>query len=363
MASITQRGKRFTVRVRRDGFPSITKTFTKRADGAAWGRQVEADIESGRWTPEAEQVPTLRKVISTYRVAVAAKMKGAATYTYRFDEFERLPFASKAVNEVTPFDLSAWRDEQLSQHKPATVVRKLAMLSAVFNWAAKERGWLQKNPVSLVAKPRVSDQRSRVLSDDEHRYLTAAAATSKATWLPAALTVLMASAMRRGELFGLRRRDVDFGAAVAHLADTKNGSARDVPLCPATLQALQRLADAAPARPDSLLLPVGEAGSVSTRFTVTIRRARASYESDCAAASVDADPGFLADVRLHDLRHQAVTMWASTGGLSLPELMAVSGHKTPRMLMRYTHLSASKIAGKLAQLSAPAAAQLQGVGA
>jgi len=39
--------------------------------------------------------------------------------------------------------------------------------------------------------------------------------------------------------------------------------------------------------------------------------------------------------------------------------MAVSGHKTPRMLTRYVSLSASKLAGKLATLSATAAVQQQ----
>lgn len=351
MATITERNGRFLVRVRYQGFPTVTKTFSRKADGSAWGRKVQADMEAGRWLTEAEQIPTLREAIKDYRRTVAVKMKGEADYAYRFDQFETLPWASKRIDEVTAFDLSKWRDEQAKTLKPATVVRKLAMLSAIFTWAMKERGWMKSNPACLVARPRVADRRERVLSEEEQRCILSAASSSKAAWLPAALTLLMNSAMRRGELFGLQRKDIDFDAAVAHLADTKNGSARDVPLCPTSLAALRLLVEAAPDKPDAPLLPVSVAGSITTRFCKTVQRARQFYEDDCAATGQSPSPGFLSGVRLHDLRHHAITMWASTGGLSLIDLMAVSGHKTPRMLTRYTHLSASALAGKMAALS------------
>ena len=351
MAAITERSGRYLVRVRQHGFPTVTKTFTRKVDAAAWGRRIEADMESGRWVAEAVKVPTLCDAIKEYRLTVAVKMKGAADYEYRYALFQALPFACKGIDEVTPFDLSKWRDELAKTRKPATVVRVLAMMSAVFTWAMKERGWVKANPAQMVARPRVNDRRERVLSEDERGYLMRAADTSKATWLSATLTLLMNSAMRRGEVFGLQRKDIDFDAAVAFLAETKNGSARNVPLCPRSLAALRLLADAAPDKPDALLLPVGDAGSVSTRFVVTVGRARRAYEGDCAAAGLQAAPDFLRNVRLHDLRHHAITRWATIGALSLPELMAVSGHQTPRMLVRYVNLSASALAAKLAQVA------------
>lgn len=350
MASITQRGKRFLVRVRRDGYPTVTKTFSRRADGTAWSRQVEADMESGRWKPDAAKVPTLGQALETYRLTVAAKMNGADTYTYRWAEFGRLSFAAKQVTEVTPFDLSAYRDSQLEIVKPGTVVRKMAMLSAVFTWCMKERGWIERNPAALVSRPRFTDRRDRVLTALELRYIQATAETSRATWLPAALTVLMSSAMRRGELFTLRRKDVNLSAGVAMLHETKAGKPRCVPLAPAALCALRQLLDAAPAGPDAALLPVGDVGSISTRFEVTIRRARAQYATDCAAAGTAPDTSAFADIRLHDLRHHAITAAASRGDLGLPELLAISGHSRPDMAMRYTHLNIPALASKLATL-------------
>lgn len=350
MASITERKGRFLVRVRRDGFASVAKTFIRKADAVAWARQVEADMEGGRWVDQARRVPTLRAAIAEYRVTVAAKMKGAAEYAHRFDEFAATPFSAKPVNEVTPFDLAAWRDSQALRVKPGTVLRKLALLSGVFTWCVKERGWILVNPVSLVRKPRVVDGRDRTLTLQEEQCLMAAARTSKAPWLADALTVLMHSAMRRSELFGLRRSDLDFDAGTAHLSDTKNGTARDVPLCPRSLAALRGLDAAAEARNDEALLPLQAVGSISTRFKQTVGRARAMYERACRVEGRSCDDSFLAELRLHDLRHHAVTTWANTGALSLMELMSISGHKTPRMLTRYTHLKAATLADKLAGL-------------
>jgi integrase len=350
MASITTRNGRYLVRVRLDGFPTQTKTFTLKADGLKWARTVETSMESGKFMPGEAQRPSLQRTIALYRLGPAAKLKGAAVYVYRYDEFERLPFAGKPVDKVTSFDLAAYRDSQMELHKPGTVIRKLAMLSAIFNWAMKTKGWLDRNPASLVSRPRSNDRRERVLSGDEHRYLMDAAATSKATWLPAALTLSMNSAMRRGELFGLRRKDVRYEESVIHLAETKAGGSRLVPLGPRSIAALRDLDAAAPDGPDAPLLPVGEAGSISTRFAVTLRRARRNYDDDCLVAGTLPAPGFLADLRWHDMRHHAITAVCADGNLTLAEVMAISGHRTAAQAMRYSHVNVPRLAAKLALL-------------
>ena len=351
MGTIVERNGRYLIRVRRKGLKPIAKTFTTKRDAQAFGRKTEADMESGRYAAEAHRAPSLKEAIKVYRVTVALTMKGAAAYKYRFDEFEALSFAHKPVNEVTPSDLATWRDQQSGLHKPGTVLRKLAMLSSIFSFCLKERGWVAANPVAAIRKPRANDCRNRIMSDEEVAYLMCAAMTSKAAWLAPALTIQLHGAMRRAELFGLKRGDVDYELAVAHLSETKAGGGRDVPLCPRSLSALKELDSDAAARGEEALMPFGEVGSFSTRFKVTVRRARAMYEADCSAAGSVPDVLVLANLRLHDLRHCAVTMWASTGKLSIPELQAVSGHRTMSCLSRYISLSATSLAGKLATLS------------
>jgi integrase len=351
MASINERNGRFMARVRRDGYSSVTKSFLLKRDAIAWARSVESDMEAGRWVNEADRVPTLAEAIGLYEKTVAVNQKGRKDYAYRFAQMAAETFAGKSVAEVTSRDLALWRDRQAREVGPATVVRKMAMLSSVLTWCMKERSWITENPLSRVRRPRMPEGRDRTLTPDEFGWLMAAARTSKATWLPHALTALSRSAMRRGELFSLKRADVDYSACIAHLSDTKNGSSRDVPLCPESLAALKELDALAAAAGVVELLPVGSVGSVSTRFTQTVRRARALYEQDCATTGRECSPDFLADVHLHDLRHCAASYWAAQG-LGLIELAAITGHRTPRMVMRYAHIQASALAAKLGKLAA-----------
>lgn len=349
MASIIERNGRFLVRVRRQGFPTVTKTFTRKSDGMAWARRVEVEMESGRWAVSKVFIPTFSEAIAEYERVVAAKQKGAETYRHRLAQFRRLDMAKRRIDEIKPLDFATWRDEQLRTQKPGTVIRKLAMFSSIFSWAQRERGWVTSNPIALITKPRAPEGRNRILTDLEVHWLMTAARTSKASWLADALTVLMRSAMRRGELCKLRCDDIDFAARTAHLRDTKTSTSRDAPLCTAATEALRRLSDEATSRKQPLVLPLGALGSLSTRFTVTVRRARRLYLEHCNETAQEPLDGLLSDVRLHDLRHHAVTSWTRSGALSLAELMTISGHKTTKMLMRYTHLQAATVAAKLAE--------------
>ena len=42
------------------------------------------------------------------------------------------------------------------------------------------------------------------------------------------------------------------------------------------------------------------------------------------------------DLRLHDLRHEAISRFFEKG-LSVPEVASISGHRDLRMLQRYAH--------------------------
>ena len=44
------------------------------------------------------------------------------------------------------------------------------------------------------------------------------------------------------------------------------------------------------------------------------------------------------NLRLYDLRHEAISRLVQGGKYSIQEMMLVSGHKDPKQIMRYTQL-------------------------
>ncbi|MDJ0628923.1 MAG: tyrosine-type recombinase/integrase [Rhodobacter sp.] len=63
------------------------------------------------------------------------------------------------------------------------------------------------------------------------------------------------------------------------------------------------------------------------------------YHSDTTSAAFTRACAFLGieDLRFHDLRHEGVTRLFETG-LSIPQVAAVSGHRSWSSLQRYTHI-------------------------
>jgi integrase len=89
-----------------------------------------------------------------------------------------------------------------------------------------------------------------------------------------------------------------------------------------------------------------------------VRADSASAAVDKAWARARAAAGF-ADVRLHDLRHSFASVGAA-GGLSLPIIGALLGHKHTTTTARYAHLSADPLRAANDAVGARIAAAMSG---
>lgn len=191
MASIIRRGDlQWQARVRRKGYPVQTKTFNTRAEAEAWARQIESEIDRGMFVSRTEaESTTLCEVLDRYEREIAPLKKGKAQEISSLRTWKAAPIAQRSMASVRSSDVAKLRDDWLKQAdpplKPATVLRRLAVLSHVSSIARKEWGMESlSNPVELVRKPQAKRH-------------------------------------------------------VAHLLDTKNGSSRDVPLSPRAIEALK----------------------------------------------------------------------------------------------------------------------------
>ncbi|ARL50264.1 site-specific integrase [Burkholderia pseudomallei] len=370
MATITKRGPyQWRAQVRRHGYPAQSKTFNTKAEAEAWANMIESEMSRGIWVSRSEaETTTLYEILARYETEVSVAKKGAAQEMSILRAYRATDLAKRPVALIRSADLAKIRDDWLKVYKPATVLRRLAVLSHVFNVARKEWGMESlSNPVELLRKPQPNNARIRRIAaaqfasfvdgedDPSDRgtgdsELERVVAASESALLPSIIWLAVETAMRRGELVALRWEYVDLRRRVAHLPATKNGSARDVPLSSRAVAVLQALTDTRNGSTDkesSETRRVFEirGDAVTRAFERAVARARRSYVRECTEAKRDVDNKFLVDLRFHDLRHEATSRLASI--FPMHELTKITGHKDPRMLMRYYHPRAEDLAKRL----------------
>jgi integrase len=348
VANITEKNGKFHVRVFRKGGGALCKSFTVRKDATSWGRATEVQLQNGTWKPAAvADGMTLRAALVKYGKEITPGKKGSAQESSVLSIIGNAKVAAKAMTEIRGADCAAlrdqWRGEGLAA---ASILRRLAVLSHVFEIAAKEWSVDVVNPVKRISKPKVSNARDRILRRGE---LEAVLAASESVELPTVARLALETCMRLSEVVGLHWSDVSLTSRTAALRDSKNGSARLVPLSPEALRILNTLPRRIGGRVFSLA-----SQPASKAWARAVKRARAVYLAYCAAMSEEADGSHLVDLHFHDIRHSAITRLFENGDFNTMEVAAISGHKTIQMLARYTNLQTSRLADKLATATASA---------
>ncbi|MDD5365956.1 MAG: site-specific integrase [Gallionellaceae bacterium] len=372
MATFRKRGPyQWEAQIRRRGYPAQSKTFETKAEAEAWANMIESEMSRGVWVSRSEaEATTLYEALTRYEEEVSPAKKGAAQESSVLKTCKAVDLAKRPLAAIRSADVAKLRDEWLKDYKPATVLRRLAILSHVFNIARKEWGMESlSNPVELVRKPQPNNARTRRIAagnpasnapgiDDvesdrgtQDGELERVVAASGSALLPSIIWLAVETAMRRGEIVTLRWEHVDLKRRVAHLPATKNGSARDVPLSSRAVTVLQTLKDTRDAAWDESDDGAGRvfeirSDAVTRAFERAVARARKLYILECSVAKVRLDVKFLTDLRFHDLRHEATSRLASI--FPMHELTKITGHRDPRMLMRYYHPRAEDLAKRLA---------------
>ena len=75
MATIRKRGSRYNVQIRKEGYPSVTKTFTSISIARKWAKGVEADMER-RIHVEVPDQTTVGELLNRYQRQILPSHKG-----------------------------------------------------------------------------------------------------------------------------------------------------------------------------------------------------------------------------------------------------------------------------------------------
>lgn len=212
-----------------------------------------------------------------------------------------------------------------------TVNRYHANLAAVFTWGIKRRrvakGW--ENPCRKVDKRPENPGVVRFLDDAERVRLLEACKLARWPRMYALVLLALTTGARRGELTGLRWRDINLERGEAYVAQTKNGEPRCLILVPAAIEALKPLHEL-----DQATFKLGQP---STLVFHSLRRPTQAFALENAWRAV-LRQARVRRFRFHDLRHSAASYLAQNGA-TLLEIADVMGHRQLSMVKRYAHLT------------------------
>lgn len=319
MASIRRRGTKWRAEVYRDGNRE-SGTFLTKAQAVAWAMQREAELVGERLPDH-----TVKDALRRYARDVAPLHKGAKWEIVRLTMLERDALASVRLPGLSATDIAAWRDRRLQAVSGASVRREMNLLASVFRKCAREWGWLRASPMPDVDKPPSPASRKRRISQDEIDRMTLALGYNggppETISQRVALAFLFAieTAMRAGEILGLRWQDVD--AKKVFLPRTKNGDHREVPLSPYAREILALLP-----REDGPVF-----GLDDEQRDALFRKARKRAE--------------VVNLHFHDSRAEAI--WRLSRDLDVMELARVIGHRDLKSLLIYYQTDADELADRL----------------
>lgn len=402
MATILQRDSGWwQALVRRKGYPRQSKTFATKTAAHEWARAIESEMDRGIFVSRSEaERTTFKEAAGRYVREVLPSKRGGDRDKYRLQVLAE-EFGAYSLAAITQSMIAGFRDRRIKAGlAPQTVVHDLNLLSRIFRTATMDWGIALPGglPTATVRKPSVSNERSRRLVGDEEPRLLAAIdnpgpGRKSNPWLRPVVLLALETAARQSELLSLVWKAVDLERRVVRLRgaggrETKNSNAwRDVPLSSAAVAILESLAKRS--KDKIVVLPRGKvfqttASAVKQSWERAVARARNVYERETLmtgllASGMDEgeataeirkvkprggrksakpprketlailarlrDDALLTDLHFHDLRHEATSRLAEK--LQLHELSKVTGHKSPRMLMRYYHPRAEDLARKL----------------
>ncbi len=329
MATISKKANGWFVQIRRKGYDPEYKTLPTKDAAERWAREREGRIDRGEEPLDRRALrdTTLGDLIRRYIKEITPTKASADTERMRLTKMLRAPMCDVTLLNLKSAPIAAYRDARANEVKPGTIARELGLLHTIIEVARKDWGFsIPNNPVAQVRRLPVRNARDRRLQPGELLRLKEALERTRNPLIAPVMLFAIETALRRGELLNLTWRYVDLDNRVAHIPETKTGHPRTIPLTDKAIAILRAL----PVDGDHVF-PLS---ALALRLAWNRVRERAG----------------MPDLHFHDLRHEAVSRFAEMG-LTTAELAVISGHRDPRMLMRYTHLRPADLAMKLATRS------------
>ncbi|MEA1945995.1 MAG: site-specific integrase [Thermodesulfobacteriota bacterium] len=237
----------------------------------------------------------------------------------RYEKYLEGPFGAKEPKDIVPLDVDRLRIKLLKKLASQTVKHILNLLTWIINFGVKKN--LCEGISFHIQKPTVSNIKTEDLTEDQLKKLLKAIEKDSNIQIKNLMKMVLYTGIRRGELFKLKWKHIDFDRRFIHLVDPKGGPDQKVPLN----DAARELLSSHPKNGSPYVFP-GRNG-----------KQRVSAQS--GVNKIKTAAGLPKDFRpLHGLRHFFASMLASSGEVDMYVLQKLLTHKSPQMTQRYAHL-------------------------
>jgi len=265
-------------------------------------------------------------------------IKGLAQDESRYLRYIKPRFVEKEPSELASLDVDRLRLRLQREKSPQTVKNTLALLRRIVTFGAK-KGLCQGMGFVIQMPARIQNVKTEDLSDEELTRLLAALDNDPDIQITNLMRLVLCTGMRRGELFRLQWRHIDYDRGFIEIVDPKGGPNQKIPLNDAAREIF-----------------LSHPKTSGSPFVFPGRGGKQRVEIRKAANRIKKAAGLPDDFRpLHGLRHTYASMLASSGKVDLYTLQKLLTHKSPEMTQRYAHLrdralrDASELAGDIIQ--------------
>lgn len=292
--------------------------------------RIDGDQQSNKERREQEEVerkereerPTITRLWEAYE-GQKTSYKGRLPDKSRYQKYLKPEFGDKVPAEILTLDVDRLRLRLLKKEKksPQTVKLVLSLLKRLINFGVKKGLCPMPDPSKLsIEIPQVYNIKTEDLSADQLKALLKAIDEDSNIDVARMMKLALFTGMRRGELFRLKWKDLDFERGFILLDDPKGGVSQKIPMMAAARELLESHNRTSP-----YVFP-GKNGARRKDVRTPVNRIK-----ERAGLPEDFRP-------LHGLRHAYASMLASSGKVDMYTLQKLLTHKSPQMTQRYAHL-------------------------